>query len=95
MRSQLNFLPLRIPARRARCRLPYTRTSAKEHLWRSIRRTPPPSGGSDPHEAPPNDLERFRLELMALRGETYADKQMGEALLKAYDEALAKHKTAE
>ena len=53
------------------------------------------SGGSNPHEAPPNDLERFRLELMALRGEMYADKQMGQALLKAYDEALAKHTPAE
>ena len=41
------------------------------------------------------DLERFRLELMALRGEMLADKQLGEALLKAYDEALANHKTAE
>lgn len=53
------------------------------------------SGGSDPHQAPPKDLERFRLELMTLRGEMLADKQLGEALLKAYDEALAKHKTAE
>jgi len=53
------------------------------------------SGGSDPHKAPPNDLERFRLELMTLRGEMLADKQLGEALLKAYNEALAKHKTAE
>ena len=53
------------------------------------------AGGSNPHEAPPNDLERFRLELMALRGELVADKQVGEALLKAYDEALAKHKSGE
>jgi hypothetical protein len=52
-------------------------------------------GGSDPHQAPPRDLERFRLELMTLRGEMLADKQLGEALLKAYNEALAKHKTAE
>lgn len=53
------------------------------------------AGGDDPHKAPPHDLERFRLELMALRGEMLADKQLGEALLKAYDEALAKHKVAE
>jgi hypothetical protein len=53
------------------------------------------AGGSDPHKAPPQDLERFRLELMTLRGELLADRQLGEALLKAYDDALAKHKTAE
>ena len=53
------------------------------------------AGGSDPHKAPPGDLERFRLELMALRGEMLADKQLGEALLNAYDEALALHKTAQ
>lgn len=49
----------------------------------------------DPHNSPPADLERFRLELMALRGEMLADKQVGEALLKAYDEALAHNNTAE
>jgi len=32
---------------------------------------------------------------MALRGELHADRQLGEALVKAYEEALAKHKTAE
>ena len=32
---------------------------------------------------------------MALRGEMLADKQVGEALLKAYDEALAHNNTAE
>lgn len=53
------------------------------------------AGGADPHNAPPADLERFRLELMALRGEMLADKQLGESLLKAYDEALAHDKTAE
>lgn len=53
------------------------------------------AGESDPHKAPPGDLERFRLELMALRGDMLADKQLGEALMKAYDEALAKHKTPE
>ena len=53
------------------------------------------AGGSDPHNSPPNDLERFRLELMALRGETLADKQLGDALMKTYDEVLAKHQSAE
>ena len=51
--------------------------------------------GDDPHKAPPADLERFRLSLMALRSEMYVDKQVGEALLKAYDEALAHDNTAE
>ena len=51
--------------------------------------------GGDPDKAPPNDLERFRQDLMALRGELIVDKQIGEALAKAYDEALAKHKAAE
>ena len=51
--------------------------------------------GVDPHEAPPNDLERFRQDLMALRGELLVDKQLGEALAKGYDEALAKDKAAE
>ena len=32
---------------------------------------------------------------MALRGELIVDKQIGEALAKAYDEALAKHRAAE
>jgi hypothetical protein len=51
--------------------------------------------GDDPAKASPNDLERFRLELMALRAELLADKQLGESLARAYDEALAKHKTGE
>jgi hypothetical protein len=49
----------------------------------------------DPHQAPPNDLERFRQDLMTLRAELLADKQLGESLGKAYDEALAKHKSGE
>ena len=49
----------------------------------------------DPHKASPDDLARFRLDLMALRGELLADRQLGESLAKAYEEALAKHKTAE
>jgi len=53
------------------------------------------AGAADPHSAPPSDLERFRLELMSLRGEMHADKQLGESLLKAYDEALAHDRTAE
>jgi hypothetical protein len=52
------------------------------------------AGSADPHTAPPGDLERFRLELLALRGEMLADKQLGESLLKAYDEALAHNNTA-
>ena len=52
-------------------------------------------GGGEPHKAPPNDLERFRLDLMTLPGEMLADKQIGEALAKAYDEALAKHESEE
>ena len=52
-------------------------------------------GGGEPHKAPPNDLERFRLDLMTLPGEMLADKQLGEALAKAYDEALAKHESEE
>jgi len=51
--------------------------------------------GGDPHKALPNDLERFRLDLMALRGELLADKQLGESLAKAYEDALAKHKPEE
>jgi hypothetical protein len=49
----------------------------------------------DPHKASADDLARFRLDLMALRGELLADRQLGEALAKAYGEALAKHKMAE
>jgi hypothetical protein len=51
--------------------------------------------GDDPHKAPPHDLERFRQDLMALRAELLVDKQLGESLAKAYDEALAKHKSGE
>ena len=32
---------------------------------------------------------------MALRGELHADKQLGESLAKAYEDALAKHKPEE
>lgn len=51
--------------------------------------------GDDPHKAPPEDIARFRLALMGLRGELLADKQLGDSLAKAYEEALAKHKTGE
>lgn len=49
----------------------------------------------DPHKAPPEDIARFRLDLMGLRGELLADRQLGDSLAKAYEEALAKHKTRE
>ncbi len=45
---------------------------------------------SDPHKAPPEDLERFRQNLMALRGLLLVDRQLGGSLLKIYSEALAK-----
>ncbi len=43
----------------------------------------------DPTAASPQDLERFRLNLITLRGQLLVDRQLGEALLKIYDEALA------
>jgi hypothetical protein len=43
----------------------------------------------DPTQASTQDLERFRLNLITLRGQLLIDRQLGEALLKAYDEALA------
>jgi hypothetical protein len=49
-------------------------------------------GGGDPHKASPDDLERFRQALLALRGELFVDKQLGESLAKGYDEALAQQK---
>jgi hypothetical protein len=47
-------------------------------------------GADDPHKAPPDDLERFRQSVMALRGKLLVDRQFGGGLLKIYDEALAK-----
>lgn len=44
----------------------------------------------DPHAAPPNDLERFRQGLLALRGELLIDEQIGKQLSDAYKEMLAK-----
>jgi hypothetical protein len=44
----------------------------------------------DPHAATPNDLERFRHELLALRGELLIDEQIGKQLSDAYKEVLAK-----
>jgi hypothetical protein len=44
--------------------------------------------GVDPHEADPADLERFRQQLLAVRGALIVDKQLGESLLRAYKETL-------
>lgn len=44
--------------------------------------------GQDPHEASPADLERFRQQLLAVRGALVVDRQLGESLLRTYKETL-------
>ncbi len=46
--------------------------------------------GENPHKADVADLERFRQQLLAVRGAFIVDRQLGEALLKAYGETLAR-----
>jgi hypothetical protein len=42
----------------------------------------------DPHQARPEDLEHFRQAVLSLRGELLSDQQLGERLLKGYNEQL-------
>ena len=46
------------------------------------------SMGEDPHDASPADLERFRQQLLGVRGLLLVDRQLADSLLKTYKESL-------
>ena len=46
--------------------------------------------GGDPHQAPPEDLQRFRQELQELSGDLLVDVQLGKQLSARYKEMLAR-----
>jgi hypothetical protein len=46
------------------------------------------SMGEEPDAASPADLERFRQQLLAVRGMLLVDRQLADSLLKSYKETL-------